>query len=209
MTDFSIQDVLASYNRLAGHIVPNYESSTFEQIHPVSLTRDLLPTSAAAILDVGAGSGRDAAWFARRGHQVVAAEPSRELRRAGRKLHDSPAITWLDDRLPDLSAVCDTGSTFDLIWLSAIWMHVPPRNRARAFQTLAALLKPGGGMMFSLRLGPLPPERPMAVVSAGEIKELAREQGLEVVRVSSFADANGRPDISWNMVWLRRPEAGR
>ena len=207
MTDFSIQDVLASYNRLAGDIVPEYESSTFEEIHPVSLTHDLLPTPAAAILDVGAGSGRDAAWFARQGHEVVAVEPSRELRRAARELHDSTAITWIDDCLPDLSVVCDSGSAFDLIWLSAIWMHIPPDDRARAFQTLASLLKPGGGMMFSLRLGPPPSDRPTAVVSVEEIKELAHERGLEVVCVSHFADARGRRFVSWDMVWLRMSSA--
>ena len=154
---------------------------------------------------MGAGTGRDAAWFARRGHEIVAVEPSRELRRAGRELHESPAITWIDDCLPDLSAVCGKGSAFDLIWLSAMWMHVPPDDRARAFHTLASLLRPGGGMMLSLRLGPLPPDRPMAPVNAVEIRNLARNSGLEAVRVSRHEDAAGRPEISWDMVWLRKP----
>ncbi len=203
--EFRIQDVLASYDRLAGEIVPDYESLAFEEVHPATL--DLMPLPPAAILDVGAGTGRDAAWFARQGHEVVAVEPSRELRRAGRELHESPAITWIDDCLPDLSVVREAQSAFDLIWLSAMWMHVPPADRARAFGTLASLLNPGGGMMFGLRLGPLPPERPMAPVSAGEIGELARGPGLEVVRVSRHEDAAGRPEISWDMIWLRKPEA--
>lgn len=206
MNNFRIQDVLASYDRLAGEIVPDYESLAFEQVHPATL--DLLPPPSAAILDVGAGTGRDAAWFARQGHEVVAVEPSRELRRAGQELHESPAITWIDDCLPELSVVCGTESAFDLIWLSAMWMHVPPGDRARAFRTIASLLQPGGGMMFSLRLGPLPPERPMAPVSAGEIRDLARDSGLETVRVSRHEDAAGRPEISWDMVWLRRPGTG-
>lgn len=206
MVDFSAEDVFASYDRLAGEIVPDYESLAFEEVHPATL--DLLPPPKALILDVGAGTGRDAAWLARQGHRVVAVEPSRELRRAGRELHESPGITWVDDCLPDLEAVRDAESAFELIWLSAMWMHVPPGDRSRAFETLTALLKPGGGMMFSLRLGPLPPERPMAAVSAGEIAELSREHGLEVVLVTEHEDAAGRPEISWEMVWLRRPEAG-
>lgn len=205
--EFRVKDVLASYDRLAGQIVPEYESLTFEEVHPATL--DLLPPPKALILDVGAGTGRDAAWLARRGHQVVAVEPSRELRRAGQELHESPTITWVDDCLPELEVVRGAESAFDLIWLSAMWMHVPLGDRACAFRTLASLLKPGGGMMFSLRLGPLPPERPMAAVSAGEITELARERGLEVVRITKHEDAAGRPEISWEMVWLRRPEADR
>ncbi len=205
MNEFVVQDVLDSYNRLAGEIVPDYESLAFEETHPAAL--DLLPPPPASILDVGAGTGRDAAWFAARGHAVVAVEPSRELRLAGRKLHESPAIEWIDDCLPELGAVYEAESKFDLIWLSAMWMHVPPVDRARAFQALASLLNPGGCMMFSLRLGPLPPERPMAPVNSAEIRELARERGLEVVRASHHADAAGRPEISWDMVWLQARHA--
>ena len=207
MNAFDIAEVIASYDRLAREIVQDYESLAFEEVHPAAL--DLLPPPPGAILDIGAGTGRDAAWFARQGHRVVAVEPSRELRRAGRKLHQSPAIEWLDDCLPDLGLARKTGSLFDVIWLSAMWMHVPPDDRPRAFRTLASLLKPGGGMMFSLRLGPLPPERPMAIVSSGEIRELARGRGLEIIRIKRLADAHGRPEISWDMVWLRGPEAGR
>ena len=205
MNEFAVEDVVDSYNRLAGEIVPDYENLAFEEVHPTTL--DLLPPAPAAILDVGAGTGRDAAWFARQGHQVVAVEPSGELRRAGQELHDSPALKWIDDCLPVLSVVCESESKFDLIWLSAMWMHVPPDDRTRAFRSLVSLMKPGGDMMLSLRLGPLPPERPMAPVSSAEIRELTRGHDLEIVRASHHADAAGRPEISWDMVWLRETHA--
>jgi SAM-dependent methyltransferase len=41
----------------------------------------LLPSVPALLLDVGAGTGRDAAWFASKGRQVVAIEPSVAMRR--------------------------------------------------------------------------------------------------------------------------------
>ena len=50
------------YEQNANQLVAQYESLTFEDVHPSIL--DLLPASGATILDVGAGSGRDAAWFA-------------------------------------------------------------------------------------------------------------------------------------------------
>ena len=37
----------------------------------------LLSEAPGTVLDIGAGSGRDAAWFAAQGHDVVAIEPSR------------------------------------------------------------------------------------------------------------------------------------
>ncbi len=49
---------------------------------------------------MGAGSGRDAAWFAANGYSVVAAEPAAGMRRAGKALHSSPDIRWMDDALP-------------------------------------------------------------------------------------------------------------
>ncbi len=206
MSGFTVEEVLAAYNQLADEIVPDYESLAFEHIHAATL--DLLPPATAAILDVGAGTGRDAAWFARQGHDVFAVEPSRPLRQAGMKLHSSAAIVWIDDLLPDLRAVRGSGADFDLIWLSAIWMHVPPADRGRAFQTLASLLRPGGGLMFSLRQGPLSLERPMATADAAELTLLARAAGLVVERVARRADAAGRKDICWEIVWLRGATRG-
>ena len=55
-------------------LVPEYERLSFEEIRAPVL--DLLPECDACILDVGAGIGRDAAWFAANGHNVVAVEPS-------------------------------------------------------------------------------------------------------------------------------------
>ena len=47
------------------------------------------------------------------------------MRDAGKALHRSPDIRWLDDSLPALEKVLRSKLTFDLIWLSAVWMHVP------------------------------------------------------------------------------------
>jgi SAM-dependent methyltransferase len=109
----------------------------------------LLPAGAGKIaLDVGAGSGRDAGWLAARGLEVVAAEPTAAMRREGARLH--PAARWLDDRLPDLAAVHRLGLAFDLILLSAVWMHIAPPHRPRAFRKLVTLLKPGGRLIMTL-----------------------------------------------------------
>ena len=51
-----------------------YESVAAETVHGGLV--DLLPIAPALVLDVGAGTGRDAAWLASRGLEVVAVEPS-------------------------------------------------------------------------------------------------------------------------------------
>jgi len=61
------------------------------------------------------------------------------------------------------------GLSFDVILLSAVWMHLPPADRPRAFRKLITLLKPGGLLALTLRLGPAPPERAMFEASEHEI----------------------------------------
>ena len=55
---------IQQYSDRAEEFTATYESLTFEQVHQQVL--DLIPNKGSAVLDVGAGSGRDAAWFAQR-----------------------------------------------------------------------------------------------------------------------------------------------
>ena len=118
--------MVAGYDVEADTLGSEYERLSFEEIHAPMC--DLLPESAGCILDVGAGSGRDAAWFAGKGHKVVAVEPSTRLREAGKERHPSRDIRWMDDALPALDRVLRSKLTFDLIWLSGVWMRVPRRR---------------------------------------------------------------------------------
>ena len=203
---FEVRDVVASYDIGAPTLVREYESLSFEEIHAAVL--DLLPDSARCILDVGAGTGRDAAWFAANGHNVVAVEPSARFRVAGKERHRSPDIRWMDDTLPALEKVLRSKLTFDLIWVSAVWMHVPRSVRARAFRKLVSVMSPGASMMFSLRRGLPPLDRPMEPATAVEVEELARRHGLQTIRRERIPDAAGRTEVSWDVIWLRLPDDG-
>ncbi len=136
------------YDQNAPALVTQYESLAFEDVHRALL--NLLPQPGATILDIGAASGRDAAWFAANGYDVVAVEPSDAMLQRGRTLHPSSRIHWLSDSLPELSQVRRLGLTFDLILLSAVSMHIPPAARARALRKLATMLAPGGRIAITL-----------------------------------------------------------
>ena len=92
----------------------------------------LIPTAPSSVLDIGSGTGRDAAWFAASGHRVLAVEPTAALRLPAQALHPSPLIEWLDDSLPDLALVRARGNRFDIVMLTAVWMHLDPQQRQRA-----------------------------------------------------------------------------
>jgi FkbM family methyltransferase len=46
----------------------------------------------ACVLDIGAGSGRDAAWLASLGYEVIAVEPSAAMVREAQRIHSESAI---------------------------------------------------------------------------------------------------------------------
>ncbi len=194
------------YEQHAGQLVTQYESLAFENVHAALL--DLLPEPGATILDVGAGSGRDAAWFASNGYDVVAVEPSDAMRTHARALHRSSRIHWLSDSLPELAQVRRLGLTFDFILLSAVWMHVPPASRARALRKLATMLSPSGRIAISLRLGEPDTARAMHAVSLSELSSLAQQFGLRLIRATESADRLGRAGVSWSTAVLGLPDDG-
>lgn len=183
----------------------------YETVDPAVLHEALvpyLPPAPASVLDIGAGSGRDAAWLAHQGHTVLAVEPSATMRAEGQRRHLLAQLSWIDDSLPVLDAVCRLGVAFDVILLSAVWMHVAPGVRHRAFRKLVGLLKPGGTLAVSLRLGPPEADRGMYPVNVDEIEMLARSHGVAVLQVQHAPDRLGRDEISWAQVVLRLPDDG-
>src|SRR5205085_4894628 len=141
----------------------------------------LIPKEPCRVLDIGAGTGRDAAGFAVLGHRVVAVEPTEEMRRGAMALHPTPSIEWLDGSLPDLASLRARAEQFDVVMLTAVWMHLDEQQRRRAIPNLAALVRSGGVMAMTLRHGPVPPGRRMFEVSAEETIYLAQPLGLSVV----------------------------
>jgi len=188
----------AGYGAQAQALAAQYESVTFADVHRDVL--HLFPRTAGTVLDIGAGSGRDAAALARMGHRVTAVEPTAELRAEGQRLHVDGAIDWRDDHLPDLARTRASGQRYDLILLTAVWMHLDAQERATAMQALAALLAEGGRAVMSLRHGPVPEGRRMFDVSADETIALAASHGLTVCHHSKREDMLGREGVSWSFL---------
>lgn len=187
------------YEEEAAELLKRYEAMPFEAAHPGPL--DLIPPPRISVLDIGAGTGRDAAWFAARGDEVTAIEPTRAMREGAMKLHPAPNITWIEDGLPELESV--RGREFDLVWMSAVWMHFDAAERARMMPIVAALMTPGGVLMMSLRHGPVPEGRRMFEVTPEETKALAAADGLSCVQ-THYAESSHAAGVFWDRLWFKR-----
>ena len=214
---------ISFYSKNAQVLSEQYDSVPFESVHKDWLNE--IPKE-GFVLDVGAGSGRDARYLAAKGLSVVAAEPASGIRELAKQYNvdsernsnegvkenpnSAPAVHWLADSLPDLKSIFALQTKFDLILLSAVWMHIVPSQRERCIRKLSALLKPNGKIIISLRHGQSGDERVMHPVSADELAKLASQFGLAFKRLSKDRnqDELGRGDVSWETVLLQLPDDG-
>jgi len=215
------------YNENANKLAQQYLSKSFEEVH-ISWSRflpSIIENPNARILDLGAGAGRDAkhiAEFAAQTHgdnnntQVFAIEPAKLLADIGAAQTAGLKVKWLTDSLPALSTITKQEISFDLILLSAVWMHIPVSDRARSIRKLANLLKPGGKLVISLRhsSGSEQAEqerkkRKMHTVCADELKRLASDVGLFTkLETQKEHDKLGREHVSWQTLVLQLPDDG-
>jgi SAM-dependent methyltransferase len=139
---------------------------------------------------------------------VLAVEPTAALRIGAMARHPSPRIEWVDDSLPELATVLRRGESFDVVMLTAVWMHLDERQRRRAMPNVANLVRPGGVLILSLRHGPVPIGRRMFEVSADETTELARTEGLGLTLKLERQDGMwGRPGVTWTRLAFSKPAA--
>lgn len=195
VTDASI----SFYESHAHSLADGYEAVSFGDVH-TELQRILEQEFAGrtlSVLDIGAGTGRDAAWLAARGHHIIAVEPSPSMRKIGQAFHPAKTIEWLDDTLPLLSRLQERGERFDLIVMSAVWMHVRPIDRATGMRSALRLLAPDGFLYMTLRIGPDDATRGIYPVSFRDLKSVADQFGAATEVLDEKPDLLGRHEIHW------------
>ena len=193
--------VLAGYAAAAENLIDRFEALDSAQVFAPVLR--FLPTARCRVLDLGAGSGRDAAWFAAGGHQVTAAEPVAAFRRAGQIRHKASGLFWSADALPAMNGVRAQGAVFDLLVLNGVWHHLELGQRGEAMATLRRLCAKGGRVIISVRNGPAPADRP----GFGGFADMAIDQALAAgfglthrAAVGSIQSANIAAGVTWD--WL-------
>lgn len=182
-------------------LVARLEAISSDQLF--ALVRAHIPDRPGRVLDVGAGTGRDAAWLAAQGHGVVAVEPVVPLRQAAKALHPSARIQWVDDILPALPRTHALGQTFDLVMLIGVWHHLDTAKRQLALSSLRSLTADNGRVVISIRRGPSTPTRPAFPADVAHTLDCALASGFtirEETRSPSIQPDNRQAGVSWT--WL-------
>lgn len=105
----------------------------------------------ARLLEIGAGCGTEALWFALRGCSVLAIDVDRE--RLAVAAARQALVERIIDRKLDLefraASVFELQPPplFDLVWMEQTFHHVEPR--ARLYAALGALARPGGHVVIA------------------------------------------------------------
>lgn len=200
-----MDDILKGYAEAATpELISRFDNLDCREIYTPVI--DLMPSTPCRIADIGSGTGRDAAWFAAQGHDVLAVEPVSELREPGMQLHPSDKITWLDDSLPGLAKARLHG-VFDLVVLCGVWHHVDYEARQAAMESLAEMTATGGLLIMSLRHGPAPEGRRAFANSPAETTGEAARLGFTLIRqaeVASIQAGNRALGVRWTWIALRK-----
>lgn len=99
-------------------------------------------------VDVGCGSGRDTAWLASAGYDVLGVDASAGLLAEARRRH--PGVRFAEDALPGLESL--PGGTFANVLCETVIMHLAAPAIPGAVRRLAGLLAPGGALYLSWRV---------------------------------------------------------
>ncbi|MDB5492352.1 MAG: methyltransferase type 11 [Micavibrio sp.] len=201
------QLILSTYNAQAAKLSAQYQS-----VNSVDVLAGLnarLPRYRA--LDIACGNGRHARWLAEQGLIVDAVDGAVGMIAQARQQNPHQNITYGVDLMPDLSSIRDkikaSGEKYDVVVMSAAWMHLDDGKRRKMFSTLAAITNPGAMMFITLRHGPAPVDRPMFAVSAAEMKGMAATGLMHFEHiVDAREDKLGRGDVWWDSVCLRVPD---
>lgn len=184
------------YSANADNLCEMYERADPSGVFPAVAAKYAARPAMGHALDIGAGSGRDAAWLTRLGFMVTAIEPDPEMLARARALHPEVAA-WSAARLPDLDGFNAPSGWFTLMVSNGVFMHLEPAERLQALRRLRPLLATEGE--FHLNFRTVTPEdhaREMIDISIDEMRGHVADAGLRMTH-NTLEDTLGRKNLVW------------
>jgi len=187
------------YSDNSALLFSQYQSISFENVHH-SWIQVIDFQQCKTALDIGAGSGRDSLALKHKKLCVTAIEPSDALRTLG-QVFTGDDVTWLNDTLPHLNKM--KGKTFDIILVSAVWMHLSPEEQSQSLQTISTLLNDNGYLIITLRHGDFSDARKAFEMDENRVIAEANTLGLSLVFAKHEGDKLSRDNVSWHTLCFK------
>jgi len=195
-------ETVSRYDSGAKAFSERYESADMSQLY--TLLDRHLPPPGSSVLELGCGSGRDAAFLLAGGYDVTAIDASAAMIAEAVRLHPGLAgrIVHAAVPLPEGSPLLTR--TFHAVFSNAMLMHVPDEGLRQTSRQIRRLLRPDGVLVISVSVGReglrgsrdgtgrLFLERP-----ASAYRQLFEDSGLVLVEQDEAADSVERPGIRW------------
>ncbi len=191
----------AYYASHAADCAARYETAPVDTLH--DLLRKLARHRPRA-LDIGGGSGRDAALLRQLGCHTTYADACSQMRVQALQLHPELAeqAVLATFPLPDRHPWFD--QPFDLILAAGLIMHLDDRGLQRFAHQIPRLLTPGGHLVLSHsngrnRLGcpDTPPGRQLRERPPEIVQTIFEQAGLTTLQRIDTPDSLGRNQLTW------------
>jgi SAM-dependent methyltransferase len=144
------QETVSHYDRDASAIAARYETADMGAIHEYLLR--YLPKG-GEVLEVGSGSGREAAYVLQEGYDVTGIDASAGMVRESIRLHPELQNRVICSPLPLQTDSPLLDRKFDAMVSIATWMHVPEHDLLECVTQIRTMLKPEGVLFISASTG--------------------------------------------------------
>jgi ubiquinone/menaquinone biosynthesis C-methylase UbiE len=165
--------------------------------------------SAGKILDIGCGTGKDAALFLSAGYEYAGIDASDGMLAIARQ-----ALPQADFRKLDMREIGKefASKSFDGFWAAASLFHVPKKDIADVLRQIALVVKSGGMGLIVLKEGDgeevkrgniIKGERFFALYRQGEFAKILENNGFKIVAWEADLHKCHAPDYTiWNMYFV-------
>lgn len=194
-------EAIHHYRKNALELAGRYESADVTRLQ-MDLREAM--TRRERVLELGCGSGRDAAFLVKHGGigSLTATDGSPEMLREALKLH--PELQGCLEELvfPEgLAGMARAGRRFSGIYSIAALMHLPAEGIRETARQLELITEPGGILFISVcterDTNPSPDGRPFTLKPSEWWRSLLEDAGFKTVEMKITTDGLGRENTSW------------
>jgi SAM-dependent methyltransferase len=201
---------LSFYNTNAPDLAKRYESADLSSLH--ARLSELMPAQ-GKILEIGCGTGRDAAQLLKSGFDIECVDGSNDMIAAAKKLH--PELNGRINQLIIPEGLAGIPSEkYAAIYALAVLMHLYRNSATAALEHIQRILLPKGVLFFSVPLKRPDMERSGYDAEGRYFLLQNREQWISMIEKNGFikvsseimADSLGRTAVTWLNVYSEKAE---